>query len=543
MRCSVAWPPGKLLINSKKYAVADAAHKVKKPRLHSIPVIDLFAGPGGLSEGFSSLLCPDGGRRFDVRVSIEKDPMAHSTLELRALFRAFPVGKVPDCYYDFLRGRISRDQLFNHPAAKAAADKARHEAKLAELGKTPATTVDGWIQSEVGEASPWVLIGGPPCQAYSLAGRARMSKRGKEFEKDARHFLYTEYLRIIQRFAPDVFIMENVKGLLTSKHSGAGMFDRILGDLRAPRPDLAYRIRSLVVPGEDVEPQDYVIKAEDYGIPQSRHRVILFGIREDVATRVQLRGYDPWRYVLRKESEPVTVAQALAGLPGIRSRISGGEDGFEEWRSILKKAPMTLKGWRHESRDTIEEAMQEAWRSSEYQRSTGAKYVERRAKTLGMPAELAQWYVDPALDGVLDHEARSHMGSDLHRYLFAACFARQHWRTPKLADFPPRLLPDHSNVTADTVPFVDRFRVQRSEVPSSTVVSHIAKDGHYYIHYDASQCRSLTVREAARLQTFPDNYYFVGGRTAQYHQVGNAVPPLLANKIAGVVSAFLADAS
>ena len=135
------------------------------------------------------------------------------------------------------------------------------------------------------------------------------------------------------------------------------------------------------------------------------------------------------------------------------------------------------------------------------------------------------------------------MASDLARYLFAATFAHSQGYSPRLDTFPPKLLPDHLNVQfrneVEVIPFKDRFRVQCKDEPATTVVAHIAKDGHYYIHYDPSQCRSLTVREAARLQTFPDNYFFVGTRTEQYTQVGNAVPPLLAHKLAKIVRSLL----
>src|ERR1700690_1487088 len=134
------------------------------------------------------------------------------------------------------------------------------------------------------------------------------------------------------------------------------------------------------------------------------------------------------------------------------------------------------------------------------------------------------------------------MRKDLHRYFFATVFAREKKRSPTLNDFPDKLLPNHKNVqkAVDDPIFNDRFRVQVRGKPSTTVVSHISKDGHYYIHYDPSQCRSLTVREAARLQTFPDNYLFKGDRTEQYVQVGNAVPPFLAKQIAAVVAGAIA---
>lgn len=162
---------------------------------------------------------------------------------------------------------------------------------------------------------------------------------------------------------------------------------------------------------------------------------------------------------------------------------------------------------------------------------------------------LSDWYRGHlAGSGVLpEHVARNHMDSDLDRYLFCAAYAQEHKTCAKLYDFPKYLLPNHKNargaVEGKEVVFADRFHVQLSDQPSTTVTSHISKDGHYFIHPDPSQCRSLTVREAARLQTFPDDYFFMGNRTDQYRQVGNAVPPLLAQQMAQVVADWIDEPS
>lgn len=508
-------------------------------RSKEIPVIDLFAGPGGLCEGFSSVLDQAGSRRFHVKLSIEKDPTAHKTLTLRSIFRQFSKGKVPQVYYDYIKGAILPEAFFAHPHIKAAAENARQEARLCELGVTPSKDVDSWISDALAGATNWVLIGGPPCQAYSLAGRSRMRKGNIEaFEQDKRHFLYREYLRIIERFEPAVFVMENVKGMLNSQHGGTSIFKRILADLGSPRAGLSYQVRSLVVAKDELDPKDYIIEADDYGVPQSRHRVILFGIRSDVVEATTALRDTPNRFLLNRSKEKVTVETALQGLPSLRSRLSKEPDSFAEWRKAVAESPKALTGWRDEHRPLVERTMLEEIKRLELQTSSGQPFTEWTVEfNTSMPKELRDWYGDASLGGVIQHETRSHMRSDLHRYMFASCYAQAVRQRPNLNHFPPKLLPDHANVGHQdkVAPFLDRFRVQMRGQPSTTVVSHIAKDGHYYIHYDPSQCRSLTVREAARLQTFPDNYFFEGTRTQQYHQVGNAVPPLLARKIAEVV--------
>ena len=157
----------------------------------------------------------------------------------------------------------------------------------------------------------------------------------------------------------------------------------------------------------------------------------------------------------------------------------------------------------------------------------------------------SDWYCDEEIGGICNHHSRSHMEADLFRYFYAACYASLHGQSPLLKNFPTDLMPEHRSVDQALLTgnqFSDRFRVQVETRPSTTIVSHISKDGHYYIHPDPLQCRSLTVREAARLQTFPDNYLFCGPATAQYTQVGNAVPPLLAKQIAEIVLDVLRQA-
>lgn len=501
-------------------------------------VVDLFAGPGGLGEGFSSL---DNGRglpRFRSVASIEQDEHSHRTLHLRHFLRSFQHGEFPEAYYRYLRGEMGLKGLYDlHPQSKAHADASALKISLNPENHQSVRTL---IADRLKGLGRWALVGGPPCQAYSLVGRSRMMG-DPEFEKDIRHFLYKEYLRIIIDHAPPVFVMENVKGLLSAKVDGQLVINRILADLANPSValggasnGLGYRLFPLSeeeLPGIETDPRLFLVRAEEFGVPQARHRMFIIGIRSDIDVT-------PSRL---KPHQAPDVEETIGNLPKIRSGLSKGTDSFQAWqKEIARIEPSSVR-----------------------KELNGRGYVGDLIKKLGIYVECPPRMLerkstqypdhqvskhpvlncmhDPDLDFLDSHEARGHMPSDLRRYVFAASFADVTKSSPKLMDFPRSLLPDHHNVELGRAGkmFSDRFRVQLRHKQSTTVTSHISKDGHYFIHYDPAQCRSLTVREAARLQTFPDNYRFEGPRTAQYHQIGNAVPPYLAMQIAEVVAEVL----
>ncbi|PYX55840.1 MAG: hypothetical protein DMG73_16415 [Acidobacteria bacterium] len=203
-----------------------------------IPVVDLFAGPGGLSEGFNAFQDRAGRQAFKTVLSIETDVFAHETLKLRSFFRLFPRKDVPEEYYDHLRGKLERQQLYqSYPEESARADAEAWNAELGNNQSFPSDKIDRRISESLNGAENWILIGGPPCQAYSIAGRSRVIPVDPEkYEKDQRHFLYKAYLRIIAEHRPSLFVMENVKGILTSEVAGKRIIDRILSDLREPMP-------------------------------------------------------------------------------------------------------------------------------------------------------------------------------------------------------------------------------------------------------------------------------------------------------------------
>lgn len=338
--------------------------------------------------------------------------------------------------------------------------------------------------------------------------------------------------------------MENVKGLLSSRVQGERVVDYIISDLKKPSTvfpdygDTEYRIFSVVknvepdLLGEfQLKPEDFIVECEKYGIPQARHRVIFIGVRADIKGIVP-RTLTP--------SDEIPARAVLDGLPRLRSGLSKESDSPEAWLQRLEEG--LTSEWALSATDrhgqALEATLLEVIRGLTCpENGRGGHYIPGSSYVRD---DLKWWYHDPQMEGITNHSSRGHMHMDIHRYMFATCYAKVNGKSPKLQDFPKDLLPNHVNARSGH--FDDRFRVQLPDKPSTTITSHISKDGHYFIHPDPYQCRSLTVREAARLQTFPDNYFFCGNRTQQYVQVGNAVPPLLAFKIASIVKDVI-DAS
>ncbi len=497
----------------------------------AIPVIDLFAGPGGLGEGFSSVFDNEGERVFETVLSVEMEMFAHQTLTLRNFYRKFRPIEVPEEYYQVLRAEIEIDELYQlYPEeARAAANESKNWKLGYDKDSISEIELDKAIIKALNGNNNWVLTGGPPCQAYSVVGRSRLQRNTLDGRTDDRVTLYKHYLRIIKDHRPAVFVMENVKGMLSARSTSQSIFERIMKDLKAP----GYRVYSLVKPPRnnlfkdpEYKPEDFVIRTEEYGIPQGRHRVILLGIRDDF--------YNEQPSLLKKE-KPISLKSVIDDLPKIRSGLSKQASTWENWSQLIYN--IESNGVLNNIDDDVKKEMLTTIKSiSNHVLGVGSEFIRTGAN--GKKIEYAkEWFFDPRIGGFCNHESRGHMDSDIYRYLFVSCFGKIRKRSPKLSDFPSSLLPAHKNAceAIKTKKFADRFRVQLKDEPAKTITSHISKDGHYYIHYDPTQCRSLTVREAARIQTFPDNYFFCGPRTAQYVQVGNAVPPLLAKNIAKIV--------
>ncbi|MES9754420.1 DNA cytosine methyltransferase, partial [Bacillus wiedmannii] len=298
------------------------------------------------------------------------------------------------------------------------------------------------------------IIGGPPCQAYSIVGRSRNSYKK---DNDERIYLYQYYAQFLDYFKPKFFLFENVKGLLSFKdHNNELLLPKILEEFSR----VGYQTEFMTV------------NAADYGVPQKRERVFIFGYNN-------MYNFSNFFETLEaeKNSSTITINRLFQDLPKIKS----GETSFKYNRGIEKDSYLNETGIRDE------------------------------------------W------DILTQHIARRNNERDLEIYKMVANGKRNG------KNITYEMIPEHLQTHNNTSSFLDRFKALDGEGVAHTIVAHIAKDGHHYIHPDDKQNRSITVREAARIQTFPDNFYFESSRTTAFQQIGNAVPPLLAEKLAKVV--------
>jgi len=397
--------------------------------------IDIFAGAGGLSEGFR--------RNGYIPVAhVEMKKEACLTLKTRECFYYLNEhGRIED-YKRYLRKEITRDELYEMVPEKVL-NSVINETMSEERMSALFDRIDYFMEIQ-GIENVDVLVGGPPCQAYSLVGRARSKTN---MVGDPRNYLYMLYCKVLEKYQPKMFVFENVPGLLTA--NGGSYFDDMRKRFRKAGYFLEHR----------------VLNSKEYGVLQNRRRVILIGWRE---------GTNYTYPELDKKEQKYLVDDLFSDLPSI-------EPG--ETRNVYK---CELTEYLRESEIRMED------------------------------------------DILTLHQARPNQERDrkIYRRVIEAWNDGQ--RRLKYTELPEELC-THNNRTA----FLDRFKVVAKDMPyAQTMVAHISKDGHYFIHPDIKQARSISVREAARIQSFPDNYFFEGGRTAAFLQIGNAVPPLLASAIA-----------
>lgn len=401
--------------------------------------IDLFAGAGGLSEGFNQV-------GFEPVAHIEMNIDAADTLKTRACYYYLRRHNQLDLYYRYERREITRQELYDSVPNEELERVLNCEISPRSI-RNIFVKVDELLQGNL----DWnnqvdVIIGGPPCQAYSLIGRSVITEDKKK--KDTRPFLYRLYCQFLRRYQPRMFVFENVPGLLTA--DGGQHFANLQRYLHRVGYTIDWR----------------ELNAKDFGVLQSRRRIVIIGWRNG----------EEHHY---PEFEPIVHNYQV--------------------KAILQDLPVMQAG---ESRTS-------------YRRVVPSEY-------------LTEFGIREERDVLTFHTARPHLERDKKIYRKVIDAWNDGHRRLKYSDLPDELR-THKNVTA----FLDRFKVVEGDTPyCHTMMAHISKDGHYFIHPDKKQARSITVREAARIQSFPDNYFFEGSRTAAFTQIGNAVPPLMSRAIA-----------
>jgi len=418
----------------------------------NLTYIDLFAGAGGLSEGFIS-------QGFNPISHVEIDEAACKTLTTRAAYHYLKNNSNINTYHQYLKGEIDRAALYEQIPYEIK-NSIINQGIGEQNNKSIFNQIDSKLHSlEIKNVD--LIVGGPPCQAYSLVGRARSEDKMKG---DSRNYLYVQYAKFLEKYQPKMFVFENVIGLLSA---GKGIYLKNMERLFNKK---GYKI------------EVFRVNAENFDVLQKRKRLIIIGWKDDfVPTLPALDSYDS------KTSS--FVHHLFNDLPSLQA--GEGNNKFTSYVSPINN----------------------------YLKNSGIRN---------------------GIDVVTQHVARPHRVQDKEIYKIAVDIWENKMERLNYNDLPERLK-THENRTS----FTDRFKVVANNLGAShTVVAHISKDGHYYIHPDHNQNRSLSVREAARLQSFPDNYYFEGvkedaNRTAAFKQIGNAVPPMMAKSIANKIKEIL----
>lgn len=408
--------------------------------------IDLFSGAGGLSEGFIRA-------GFEPIAHVEMDKAACNTMVTRTAYHFLKKNHNLQPYLDYIQNKISRSEFY-----KLIPEREKESVINLPIGGENNPVIFKKIDVLRGDKEIDVIIGGPPCQAYSLVGRARDKNK---MHGDSRNYLFIEYARFLEYYQPKFFVFENVLGLKSAKTKDGNSYLEMMCDLFSEK---GYRT------------EYKVIEAKDFGVLQNRKRIILIGKKGGEA------GFYP---EFEKVETNVNVSEIFCDLPEIKA----GEGNYY-----------------------------------------ATKYKSYKGKYL------FESHIRNGFEFTTQHIARPHSNQDKGIYKLAVEKWKNERQRLNYNDIPTEWQ-THKNRES----FVDRFKVVASDLPySQTVVAHICKDGHYYIHPDKNQNRSLTPREAARLQTFPDDFFFEGvsekpSRTAAFKQIGNAVPPLMAAAIAKTI--------
>lgn len=404
-----------------------------------INIIDLFSGAGGLTEGFRN-------QRYKILGHVEKEKAACETLKLREVYYYLKEKNKLGLYNDFLNSKTSIEDLLKHvPREKL------NKILNFEISQENIHSIFSFFD-DLGENVDGI-IGGPPCQAYSTIGRARNASKKSS---DERIYLYKFYIHFLNKYQPQFFIFENVKGLLSFRDADDEfLLPRMKKEFEEAGYSLGYE----------------VLNTKNYGVPQSRERLIIFGVMNEKKELIQ----EFFKNLKKYEENEVDVKTAFQGLPSL-------------------KAGEVNNSYTNLSND----------------------YVEQN-------------FLQDSKTPLTQNIARPNNSNDLAIYKIVA-EAKKNGKNIKYSELDSRL-----KTHKHTDKFLDRFKALSWNSPSHTVVAHISKDGHHYIHPDTKQNRSITVREAARLQGFPDNYYFLDSRTSAFTQIGNAVPPIFSKKMADTI--------